>query len=60
MKTGGFTLGCGLDERLAKLVLDDVHQLLERVGLEVDHPELLKELGDHEGVSLPRPDGRVR
>ncbi len=52
MKAGGFRLGCGLDERLLKLVLDDVHQLLERVGVEIDHPELLKELGDHEGVTV--------
>jgi len=38
--------------RLASLILDDCHQLLEQVGLEVKLPRLLKELAGYDGVTV--------
>ena len=52
MKASGFSLESGLTPEQIKLVLEDVHRLLERVGLEIDHPELRKELADHAGVTI--------
>jgi len=47
-----FEITGGLTPELVRLILDDVHQLLAEVGVEIDHPELLKELADHTGVTV--------
>ena len=47
-----FGITGGLTPELVKLILDDVHQLLAEVGVELDHPALLKELADHTGVTV--------
>jgi len=57
MKAGRFEISGGLGDGLIKFILDDVHRLLGEVGLEIDHPEIVKELSDHEGVTVN--DGRV-
>lgn len=48
----GFHITGGLSPELVRLILDDVHQLLAEVGLEIDHPELLTELAAHPGVTV--------
>ncbi len=57
MKTSGFTIAGGLDEGQIALILDDIHRLLGDVGLEIEHPDIVKELSDHDGVTVK--NGRV-
>jgi hypothetical protein len=45
-------IGGGLSREHLDLILADAHQLLAEVGLEIDHPALLKELSDHPGVTV--------
>lgn len=52
MSRKAFEIVGGLTPELTGLILDDVHQLLGEVGLEIDHPELLKELAGHSGVTI--------
>jgi len=47
-----FRITGGLTSELLKLILDDVHQLVGEIGLEIDHGELLRELADHTGVTV--------
>lgn len=41
-----------LSAEQVNLIVQDAYELLENVGLEIDHPELLKELAGHDGVSV--------
>ena len=52
MKANGFKLDAWLDKKMTALVLKDVHELLEHVGLEINSPELLSELSGHNGVKV--------
>jgi trimethylamine:corrinoid methyltransferase-like protein len=52
MSRKAFRVSGGLTPELTRLILDDVHQLLAEVGLEIDHPELLRELAGHTGVTV--------
>jgi len=47
-----FAIADGLSDKFTKLILDDVHQLVGEVGLEIQHPGLLKELAGHDGVTV--------
>ncbi len=47
-----FHITGGLSSAHLKLILDDTHQLLAEIGLEIDHPELRNELADHDGVTV--------
>lgn len=47
-----FHIAGGLTSEHLKLILDDTHQLLAEVGLEIDHPELVRELAEHDGVTV--------
>jgi len=49
---GRFEITGGLTGEQLKLILDDTHQLLDEVGLEIDHPGLLEELAGHDGVTV--------